>query len=525
MSLTLDDIARQLLALPEAERKAIAKDAMEATRDLPHWVPNPGPQTDAFYCEADELFYGGEAGGGKTDLLLGTALNAHSRSLILRRLNGEVGGLIERMEAILCHSRGLKKSPPAHWKLKNRLIKFGGCQYADDWTKYQGDPKDFLGLDELPNFLEDQYRALIAWNRSVIKGQRSRTIGAGNPPMTPEGMWVIKYWGPWLDKNHPNPAVPGELRWYTTIDDEDVDVGGPGPVIIAGKPLLDKNGKAILPKSRTFIPAELADNPDLEETGYGDRLAALPGPMRAAMKEGDFSASLQDNIWQVFPTDWIDTAMRRWNEAGRNSVMTAMGVDVAQGGSDQTVLARRHGGWFDELKVYKGTDTPDGPTVGGLIVMHLRNGAEVIIDMGGGYGGGTVTHLKQNGIIPTPYNGTFAGPGRDRTGIIKFSNLRAAAHWKLRDQLDPNFGSGIALPPDSELRADLASIRWQPSSLGARILEKAEIKKLIGRSPDRSDAVVMANWAEGKTHLDEYGNSILPKRANLSSHRPNPRRR
>ena len=35
------------------------------------WVPNPGPQTQAFLCEADELFYGGEAGGGKTDLGIG----------------------------------------------------------------------------------------------------------------------------------------------------------------------------------------------------------------------------------------------------------------------------------------------------------------------------------------------------------------------------------------------------------------------------------------------------------------------
>ena len=37
------------------------------------WVPNPGPQTQAFLCEADELFYGGEAGGGKTDGGIGLA--------------------------------------------------------------------------------------------------------------------------------------------------------------------------------------------------------------------------------------------------------------------------------------------------------------------------------------------------------------------------------------------------------------------------------------------------------------------
>ena len=31
------------------------------------WLPQPGPQADAFYHEADELLYGGAAGGGKSD--------------------------------------------------------------------------------------------------------------------------------------------------------------------------------------------------------------------------------------------------------------------------------------------------------------------------------------------------------------------------------------------------------------------------------------------------------------------------
>jgi len=38
-------------------------------------------------CKAAELFYGGQAGGGKTDLGLGLALTVHKRALILRRLN------------------------------------------------------------------------------------------------------------------------------------------------------------------------------------------------------------------------------------------------------------------------------------------------------------------------------------------------------------------------------------------------------------------------------------------------------
>lgn len=28
------------------------------------WAPNPGPQTDAYFSDADILLYGGQAGGG-----------------------------------------------------------------------------------------------------------------------------------------------------------------------------------------------------------------------------------------------------------------------------------------------------------------------------------------------------------------------------------------------------------------------------------------------------------------------------
>jgi hypothetical protein len=62
-------------------------------------------------------------------------------------------------------------------------------------------------------------------------------IVASNPPTTPEGLWVVKYWGPWLDQTHPNPAEPGALRWFTTVAGEDREVDGPGPHMIdAAKP-------------------------------------------------------------------------------------------------------------------------------------------------------------------------------------------------------------------------------------------------------------------------------------------------
>jgi hypothetical protein len=57
----LDELLARLTELPEQGRKAAIELAVQSTATMA-WVPNPAPQTQAFLCEADELFYGGEAG-------------------------------------------------------------------------------------------------------------------------------------------------------------------------------------------------------------------------------------------------------------------------------------------------------------------------------------------------------------------------------------------------------------------------------------------------------------------------------
>lgn len=110
------------------KRVEVARDVVDATSDLP-WVPNPGPQTLAYFSLADELFYGGEAGGGKTDLLVGLALTQHRRSLILRRINREVEGLVSRFEEVI-GSRDGWNGQKGKWRLSGgRTIDVGGCQH------------------------------------------------------------------------------------------------------------------------------------------------------------------------------------------------------------------------------------------------------------------------------------------------------------------------------------------------------------------------------------------------------------
>jgi hypothetical protein len=499
----LDDLLARIQKLPDSKRDQVIQEALEATKHMV-WVPNPGPQTTAYQCLADELYYGGQAGGGKSDLGIGCALTQHEQSLILRRFSADADSLAERALQILGSRDGFNGSPPVTIRLPGRHITFGGMKDREDRQRYKGDPKDLMVWDEIPDFLEDQYTFVIGWNRSANPKQRSRVICTGNPPTTPEGLWVIKRWGAWLDPSHPKfgKVKDGQLLWYTTINGKDTEVDGPGPHMIDGEP--------IIAKSRTFIRAKLSDNPDLSATNYDAVLAAMPERERLAYREGRFDASLKDKTFQIIPSAWARAAQERWTERPPPGVpMCAMFADCTGGGTDPMAIAYRHDGWFGPLHITPGADIPAefaGRYAAGIVVSQRRDGALIIVDMGGGYGGPLYEHLHMNfdrdnpnrEPIVKPFKGSEASVRRTADGTVGFNNKRTEILWKFREALDPGQvgGSPIMLPPDDELFADLTA----PSYELRRGLYHAEPKDKVcarlGRSTNKGDAVTGA-WSAG----------------------------
>jgi hypothetical protein len=488
----LDELLASVTGLPDAEREAVTRDALEATKGA-LMIPNPGPQTEAYFCEADELYYGGQAGGGKSGLLLGLALNEHTDSLILRRVNDDAKELAEEAKAFAGEA-GSYNGQDKILKVEGRRIKFGGCQFEDDKERYKGRAKDFYGFDEVGDFSESQFTFITTWNRSSVPGQRCRVVAAGNPPTKPEGLWVLKRWGAWLDKRHPKyPTAPGVLRWYTNDKDgEEIEVEGRGPHM--------RDGEEVFARSRTFIPARLADNPYLAGTNYQASLDALPAHLRAAYRDGNFQAEIKDDDKQVIPTDWVVAAQQRWHAIGRDGLaMTAMAVDPAGGGADAMEIASRYGGWVSPFKTVKGKETADGSAMAGQVVAMRRDACPVVVDGGGGYGGGITLRLKDNGIDAVVFKGADGSTGTTNDAAkLGFFNRRAEAHWRLREALDPDQegGSVVALPPDNELKADLCAVRWELTRQGIQIESKDEIRKRIGRSPGKGDVVTML-FSEG----------------------------
>lgn len=585
---------------------------------LPIWEPFEGPQTEALLCQADELFYGGAAGGGKTDLLLGTSLTSHWRSIIFRREYAELKGIRERADELF-DDIGRFNGQSELWRItegqfKGVRIEFGACQHEGDERKFQGRPHDLKAFDEIPEFTEAQYRFLTTWNRSARLGQRSRVIAAGNPPTTAEGQWVVKYWAPWIDPRHPNPAKQGELRWFLSVPagitslvntltgEPHTFVEGGGDIELTGKVnyvCTYDNGETELlePKSRTFIRARVEDNPRLMETGYRRTLQGLPEPLRSRMLRGDFNVGVEDAEWQVIPTDWVLQAQARWAPSfedflikqasqralpnadqtsvlgtspeqaseellrpsslnterpardrdhagaspgkalksepelpksllGRGAVNAtaitqartdikynkplpdgheqfrsrrelaqkegAIGVDVSRGGKDNSILAERLENWFAELVVISGRQTKDGVEIVRNLIELGFNTRRIHMDVSG-VGASPVDIGKMYEMLIIPMVGSERSHASDRTGKLRFCNMRSEWHWKMREALDPALGDNIALPPDPELLADLTSPLWSLTPRGILVESKEHIKARLGRSPDKGDAVVMAH--------------------------------
>ena len=96
---TMFELVKQL---DPAARRARRNPVVWRRADM---VPQDGPQRQAYESEADIIFYGGAAGGGKTDLLLGLTLTSQQHSIIFRREAVQLVGIEERMTAIRARGR------------------------------------------------------------------------------------------------------------------------------------------------------------------------------------------------------------------------------------------------------------------------------------------------------------------------------------------------------------------------------------------------------------------------------------
>lgn len=511
MASLLDEVMERIAGLDPDTRAALVEQ-VSPLKEKMRFVPLPGPQTEAYLSPADILLYGGQAGGGKSYLVMGVASQEHQSSIIFRRQAAQTDGLEKAGKEIIgdtARYNGTDKEWT--WGSALRSVKLAGMQLAEDWMKNAGRERDLIAFDEAGEFLRIQVSSMLAWLRGP-PGQRTRMILASNPPRSADGYWLKEWFAPWLDLHFPNPALPGELRWAVMIDGSPQWVEGPGEYEIGGD--------TYSALSLTFIPAALEDNPFRNTPEYRAKLQSLQEPLRSQLLRGDFEAGMEDAANQCIPTEWVKLAMERWTPQSPVGVpMCSIGVDVAQGGTDKTTIAQRYDGWFSQIESFPGVETPSGAEVAGKVMARRLDNAKVIVDVGGGWGADALRHLTKNGVDALGYMGVVDCQIRDRTNQLRMWNVRTAAYWKLREALDPYQpgGSQIALPPDRELLADLTAVSYETVSGKGGMCVKLEPKAgrmgpdgkmrggvhgRLGRSTDKGDAVVMCWWAGARAVTD-----------------------
>jgi hypothetical protein len=528
------DTARQVSIdlldyLPKHKRDELQR-LIEEDPEL--WRPLPGPQSAAFSSPADIVGYGGAAGGGKTDLACGLTLTSHRKIGIFRRNGTELEPIVDRIATLYGNRDGFNGQKNV-WRLKRPdgtpvLIEF--CSYPNlgDEQKQQGHDRDLYVFDEASNQRESQVRFVMGWLRSTFPGQRKRVLMTFNPPTDVEGRWIVRYFAPWLDKKHKNPAKPGELRWFAVdTDGEDIEVPDDRPFVWDddGERCYDfdeadyqgeRSVRLQRPMSRTFIPSRVTDNPFLANSGYVRNLQSLPEPLRSMMLFGDFSAGLEDDPFQVIPTQWVEDAMKRWRRKKKRKPMDSMGVDIARGGKDKTILFRRHGMWIDDPIVYPGENTPDGATTSGLIIAALRDQAPIHIDVVG-VGSSPYDFLRNANQQVIGINAGNKTEETDKAGVLAFGNKKTAMWWKLREALDPTNNTGIQLPDCPELLADLTLPKWDISGRVITMWTRKQMVERLGRSPDYGSALVLAMEDTPKRELF---NKLLIKKKKKRGHDP-----
>jgi hypothetical protein len=283
---------------------------------IPGLLAQPGSQSDFLNSESFEVLYGGAAGPGKTWALALDALGLQFRKIGLNKRAIEIpeyrGVLFRRQTTQLAdiieecakyypryggkYLSGKKGDPgvsftfPARYQKRRTVYRNPGgariylCHLNNERDKenHQGFEYQFVGFDELTQFLFSQYIYLFSRCRSTIPGIFPRVRATTNPVGIGLG-WVKKRFRPQIDQKKEKYFIadPMDNKNYRGIE-------------------VSPNIQHAL--SRLFIPGRLMENKILmrSDPGYISRIKAM-GPK--------YSKALLDSDWDVMEGQFFDI----WN--------------------------------------------------------------------------------------------------------------------------------------------------------------------------------------------------------------------
>lgn len=200
-----------------------------------------------------EALFGGAAGGGKSSALLMAAMQYVDvpgySAILFRRTYADLalpGALMDRFKSWIATQDDI------HWNANQYVatfpsgarISFGYLNNTNDYLRYKGSEFQFIGMDEVTEIRENDYRYLFSRLRRPASGELSKV--------------------PLRMRSASNPA-PNWVRQRFIVE---------GPET-----------------SRIFVPSMLTDNPGIDADSYRMALQALDPIERRRLEMGDWWAT------------------------------------------------------------------------------------------------------------------------------------------------------------------------------------------------------------------------------------------
>jgi len=199
---------------------------------------------------AIEALFGGAAGGGKSSALLMAALQYVDipgySAILFRRTFADLslpGALMDRFKSWMSNYDDI------HWNSNTFIatfpsgsrISFGYLNNQNDYLRYKGSEFQFIGMDEVTEIRESDYRYMFSRLRRPANGPVSQIPLRMRAASNPAPNWVRQRF------------------------------------IVEGR----KEG-------RIFVPSRLTDNPGIDADSYRQSLSALDPVERRRLEEGDW---------------------------------------------------------------------------------------------------------------------------------------------------------------------------------------------------------------------------------------------
>jgi predicted phage terminase large subunit-like protein len=207
-----------------------------------------------------EALFGGAAGGGKSSALLMSALQYVDipgySAILFRRTFADLslpGALMDRFKS------WIDNYDEIHWNANSYVatfpsgarVSFGYLNNTNDYLRYKGSEFQFIGMDEVTEIRESDYRYLFSRLRRPANGPLSEVPLRMRAASNPAPNWVRQRF------------------------------------IVEG-----------LSDGRIFVPSKLTDNPGIDALSYRQALSALDPIERRRLEEGDWWATTLGSLFE-----------------------------------------------------------------------------------------------------------------------------------------------------------------------------------------------------------------------------------